>query len=96
MLDLTHILLADHSVAHFATKREALTLARARGWNTCDVMRAENRFHIFWVVESASQTAYVSRPAPRVRSISPYRPETSRGPSGLAPRAPAQQRRIER
>jgi hypothetical protein len=50
MLDLRHILLADHQVAKFATKREALALAQARGWNTCDVMQAYNRFNIFWVV----------------------------------------------
>lgn len=50
MLDLTHILFSDHDIAKFATKRAALSLARARGWNAWDVMRAENRFNIFWVV----------------------------------------------
>ena len=50
MLDLTHILLADHGVAFFATKREAAALAKARGWNACDIIRAFNRFNIFWVV----------------------------------------------
>lgn len=50
MLDLSHILLSDHNIASFATKPQALALARTRGWNTCDVMRAENRFNVFWVV----------------------------------------------
>jgi hypothetical protein len=50
MLDLRHILLADHDVAHFATKREAASLQRARGWNSYDIIRAFNRFNIFWVV----------------------------------------------
>jgi hypothetical protein len=51
MLDLSHILLADHDIARFATKREAvIAVARARGWNACDVMRAYNRFNVFWVV----------------------------------------------
>lgn len=50
MLDLRHILLADHDVARFATKREAISLQRARGWNACDVIQAFNRFNVFWVV----------------------------------------------
>jgi hypothetical protein len=50
MLDLSHIHLATHNIARFATKRQALTVARARGWNTCDVMQAFNRFQIFWCV----------------------------------------------
>lgn len=50
MLDLSHIHLETHNVARFATKREALSLARARGWNTYDVIQAFNRFQIFWVV----------------------------------------------
>ena len=50
MLDLTHILLADYGVARFATKREAIALQRARGWNACDVIKAFNRFNAFWVV----------------------------------------------
>ncbi len=50
MLDLTHIILADHQVAKFATKREAKALASSRGWNPCDVIHAFNRFNIFWVV----------------------------------------------
>lgn len=50
MLDLSHILLKDHDIARFASKPAALSLARARGWNTCDVIHAFNRFQIFWVV----------------------------------------------
>ena len=50
MLDLRHILLADYQIARFATKREALALARARGWNAWDVIQAYNRFNVFWVV----------------------------------------------
>jgi len=50
MLDLKHIHLSTHDVARFATKREAIALQRARGWNACDVMQASNRFNIFWVV----------------------------------------------
>ena len=50
MLDLRHILLSDHDVARFATKREALSLARSRGWNACDVIQAFNRFNVFWIV----------------------------------------------
>lgn len=50
MLDLRHILLADHDIARFATKREAAAFAQKRNWNSCDVMRAYNRFNVFWVV----------------------------------------------
>lgn len=50
MLDLRHILLNDHQVARFATKRQAMALQRARGWNACDVLQACNRFNVFWVV----------------------------------------------
>ena len=50
MLDLSHVLLAEHNIARFATKPAARELARARGWNSCDVIRAFNRFNIFWVV----------------------------------------------
>ena len=50
MLDLRHIHLATHDVARFATKRQAIALQRARGWNACDVIQAYNRFNIFWVV----------------------------------------------
>lgn len=50
MLDLSHIHLASHGVARFATKVQAAALAKARGWNDCDVIRAFNRFNIFWVV----------------------------------------------
>ena len=46
MLDLSHIHLATYGIARFATKRQALE----RGWNTCDVIQAFNRFQIFWVV----------------------------------------------
>ena len=50
MLDLSHLLLADHDIARFAKKPEAQALARERGWNACDVVHAFNRFQIFWVV----------------------------------------------
>jgi hypothetical protein len=50
MLDLSHIHLATYGIVRFATKHQALTLARERGWNTCDVIQAFNRFQIFWVV----------------------------------------------
>lgn len=50
MLDLSHIILADHQIAKFATKREAKTLASSRGWNSYDVIQAFNRFNIFWVI----------------------------------------------
>lgn len=50
MLDLSHILLSDHDIARFATKRQALSLARQRGWNSYDVIQAFNRFNVFWVV----------------------------------------------
>ncbi len=48
MLDLSHIHLTNE--ARFALKRDALAFAKARGWNSCDVMQACNRFNIFWVV----------------------------------------------
>ena len=57
MLDLTHILLADHDVAAFATKRQAKQLATSRGWNACDIMRAFNRFNVFWVVGERLDTS---------------------------------------
>jgi hypothetical protein len=50
MLDLSHLLLADHDIACFALKRDAVSLARTRGWNASDVIRASNRFNVFWVV----------------------------------------------
>lgn len=50
MLDLSHLHLNSHDIARFAQKRDALALARARGWNTYDVIKAFNRFQIFWVV----------------------------------------------
>ena len=65
MLDLRHILLADHDVARFATKREALVLAKARGWNACDVIQAYNRFNVFWVVgERLPDTLRIATRAP--------------------------------
>jgi hypothetical protein len=50
MLDLSHIHLSEHDIARFALKRDAAALAKARGWNRSDIMRAFNRFNIFWVV----------------------------------------------
>jgi hypothetical protein len=50
MLDLSHIHLSTYGIARFATKRQAIALAHQRGWNTCDVIQAFNRFNIFWVV----------------------------------------------
>lgn len=50
MLDLSHIFLAEHNIARFATKPAAKALAKSRGWNSCDVIQAFNRFNIFWVV----------------------------------------------
>ena len=50
MLDLSHIILAEYQIAKFATKREAKALASSRGWNSCDIIQAFNRFNIFWVV----------------------------------------------
>lgn len=51
MLDLCHIYLSEHDVARFATKRQAAALAKDRGWRVNgDVIRAFNRFNIFWVV----------------------------------------------
>ena len=50
MLDLTHVHLSDHDVVRFAVKRDALAMAKARGWNTYDVMQAFNRFNVFWVI----------------------------------------------
>ena len=50
MLDLSHIILAEYQIAKFATKREAKVLASSRGWNSCDIIQAFNRFNIFWVV----------------------------------------------
>jgi hypothetical protein len=50
MLDLSHILLNEFDIARFARKAEAKQFARLRGWNSCDVVQAFNRFNIFWVV----------------------------------------------
>jgi hypothetical protein len=50
MLDLSHIILNEFDIARFARKAEAKALARARNWNSCDVVQAFNRFNIFWVV----------------------------------------------
>lgn len=50
MLDLSHIILNEFDIARFARKPEAKALARARGWNSCDIVQAFNRFNIFWVV----------------------------------------------
>lgn len=76
MLDLTHILLADHDIARFALKREALAVAKARGWNACDVMQAYNRFNAFWVV--GERLADSIRLATRVKGTVnlPYRQAT--------------------
>lgn len=50
MLDLSHVHLGEKNIAAFALKRQALALAKERGWNRGDVMRAFNRFQMFWVV----------------------------------------------
>lgn len=50
MLDLSHIMLNEFDIARFARKAEAKILANARGWNSYDIVRAFNRFSIFWVV----------------------------------------------
>jgi hypothetical protein len=55
MLDLSHIILADHQIAKFATKREAKAFASSRGWNPCDIIQAFNRFNIFWVVAERTE-----------------------------------------
>lgn len=76
MLDLRHILLSDHDVARFATKREALGLQRSRGWNPCDVIQAWNRFNVFWVVgERLSDGLRLATRAPGSVHL-PYAPET--------------------
>jgi len=73
MLDLSHILLSDHGVARFATKPQAVALAKARGWNACNVMLAFNRFNMFWVVgERLPDNLRLATHAPGAVSL-PYR-----------------------
>ena len=50
MLDLSHILLAEYSIARFVTKAQAKAWAKSRGWYQCDVIEACNRDNVFWVV----------------------------------------------
>lgn len=50
MLDLAHINLGAANVFAKAVKRDAQAEAKRRGWNHWDVVRASNRFNIFWVI----------------------------------------------
>jgi hypothetical protein len=55
MLDLKFLNLAQHNVAAFARKADAVAFAKRNGkWRPSDVFRAYNRFCIFWVVGDAS------------------------------------------
>lgn len=49
-LNLKHILLADVHVATFPLKNEAEIFAKDCGWPLSCVVKAANRFNIFWVV----------------------------------------------
>jgi hypothetical protein len=75
MLDLSHIHLATYGIARFATKRQALALVRERGWNTCDVIQAFNRFQIFWVVgdRMAETGLRLATQQPGTIEVPPYR-----------------------
>jgi hypothetical protein len=75
MLDLRHVLFSDHpDIARFATKLGAVALARSRGWNACDVMRAFNNFQVFWIVgERLPDSLRVATRAPGTVRL-PYHP----------------------
>jgi hypothetical protein len=74
MLDLSHIHLATFDIAAFATKPQAKALAKARGWNTCDVIHAFNRFNIFWVVGDRQDSQIRLATRARGTVLVPYRP----------------------
>lgn len=50
MLDLSHIHLGEARIARFAVKRDANLFAKAHGWYQSSIIRAFNRFQIFYVI----------------------------------------------
>lgn len=50
MWDLCPIHLTSHDIAFFAKKADAMALALGRGWYGRDVVKAFNRFNIFWII----------------------------------------------
>ena len=49
-MDLSHIHLGTKNVFVATTKPKAEAFAKAHGWRKADVIRAYNRFMMFWVV----------------------------------------------
>lgn len=50
MLDLAHINLGSSNVYAAALKRQAASEAKRQGFSSKDLIRAYNRFNIFWVI----------------------------------------------
>ncbi len=50
MLNLCHIHRGATNLAGFGRKVEATQFAKAQGWKGSNVIKAYNRFQIFWVI----------------------------------------------
>lgn len=72
--DLRHVSLAQTGLLTFALKRDALSLAKARGWRAHDVTRGYNRFCIFWFVAQDQGEGLVALTANGTTTL-PHPPE---------------------
>lgn len=58
MLDLRAIHLGQNNIASFARKSEAQNFAKSRGMYARDILKAYNRFCIFWIVADYTGEAW--------------------------------------